>query len=372
MVTQSSARKSNLSGLQVTATAPSNIALIKYWGKSDASLNWPANDSLSMTLNQAKTTTTANLQPDAATPDAHRMAFKTSGAGSIPVRDLAKTTRYLEWLRNEIRPFGAAEGALDILTHNSFPSSCGIASSASGFAALTIAAAGAWTGAKNLDELHRLGITREILSAWARRGSGSACRSIHGGFVHWVRGEAPDSQTVSSVFSTDHWSLTDLIVLIDRGAKSVSSTEGHARAFSSPLMNVRMSGLGERLKNAAQAIEGRDLERLGTIIESEAIEMHSVMMTSHPRTDYFGAPTIAFLRWLRESRAAGNLAAWFTLDAGPNPHVICRPEDAAAIKAMILENFPGSTMIQDQTGLGATLQRSEPSNTRKQGAADGH
>ncbi len=372
MVNQPTGKKAIQTTLHVTATAPSNIALIKYWGKSDASLNWPANDSLSMTLSQAKTTTTANVQPDAKTPDAHRMAFKTTGAGTIPVRDLGKTTRYLEWLRNEVRPFGSAEGALDILTHNSFPSSCGIASSASGFAALTIAAAAAWTGTKNLDELHRLGITQDILSAWARRGSGSACRSIHGGFVHWVRGEAPTAQKVSAVFSPDHWPLADLIVLIDRGAKSISSTEGHARAFTSPLMNVRMAGLGERLKDAAQAIEMRDLERLGTIIESEAIEMHSVMMTSHPRTDYFSAPTIAFIRWLRESRAAGNLAAWFTLDAGPNPHVICRPQDAAAINAMILDKFPGSTTIHDQTGFGATLQTSQETSTRHQGDSDGY
>lgn len=372
MVNQPSGKKSNQTTLHVTATAPSNIALVKYWGKSDASLNWPANDSLSMTLSQAKTTTSATMQPDAATPSAHRMAFKTTGAGTIPVRDLGKTTRYLEWLRNEIRPFGSAEGALDILTHNSFPSSCGIASSASGFAALTIAAAGAWTGAKNMDELRRLGITRDVLSTWARRGSGSACRSIHGGYVQWIRGEASSGQKVRPIFSPEHWPLADLIVVIDRGAKSISSTEGHARAFSSPLMSVRMSGLDERLKNAAQAIEGRDLERLGTIIECEAIEMHSVMMTSQPRTDYFGAPTIAFIQWLRESRAAGNLAAWFTLDAGPNPHVICRPEDADAIKGLILAQFPGCALIHDQTGSGATLGPGQETHNANQGGSDGH
>ena len=356
----------------VRAIAPSNIALIKYWGKSDATLNWPANDSISMTLSRARTITSATIRSNAPSENCHRLSFRTSATKSIAVRDQEKTTRFLEWLRLEIKPYGSAEGALDLLTYNSFPSSCGIASSASGFAALTVAATAAWTGTKNFADLHDLGISRAHLSDWARRGSGSACRSIHGGFVQWERGHSPNTQKINPVFSEEHWPLADLIVLIDRGAKSTSSTEGHARAFTSPLMNVRLSGLGERLKNCAQAIEARDLERLGTIIEAESIEMHAVMMTSNPRTDYFGSATIDFISWLRKSRAKGEFSAWFTLDAGPNPHVLCRPEDAAAIKAIILKKFPSSSVIHDQTGSGALLESEQDFGEFISGGFDGH
>ena len=340
------------------ATAPSNIALIKYWGKSDASRNWPANDSLSMTLSRAHTVTTAQKSQGMAVQGmaAHRIAFGTSSETAIPARDNGKAQQYLEWLRTEVRAFGPAEGALDILTSNSFPSSCGIASSASGFAALTLAAAGAWTGAKNLDQLKALGITTAHLSAWARRGSGSACRSIDGGFVRWTRGNSPEQQSAGTIFCGDHWQLADVIVMIDRSAKKVSSTEGHARTWTSPLMKMRMSGLSERMKHVLEAIESRDLERLGTLIETEATEMHAVMMTAIQRTDYFGAPTIDFISWLRHERAAGNIEAWFTLDAGANPHLLCHPQHAAHLREQIMKNFPDYKILEDQTGGGAKLE----------------
>ncbi|NDE14834.1 diphosphomevalonate decarboxylase [bacterium] len=344
--------------VSVRAVAPSNIALIKYWGKSDASLNWPANDSLSMTLHHARSITTARAWTDAQSPGSHRISFGDAGTAS---RVPEKTTRFLEWLRAEVARHGSATGALDITTRNTFPSSCGIASSASGFAALTMAATGAWTGARTIADLENIGIDRAKLAAWARRGSGSACRSIHGGYVHWQRGASPAGQNVSSAFSRDDWPLADLIVLVDDKAKHVSSSEGHARAFTSLLMAPRVAALPERLRETVRAIESRDLERLGTIIEGEAMEMHSVMMTSTPRTDYFSEPTTRFLAWLRAERVAGNLNAWFTLDAGPNPHLICRPEDSAAIATRIKKEFPAFPVIEDHTGNGATLE-----------AVDGH
>ena len=348
------------------ATAPSNIALIKYWGKSDASLNWPANDSLSMTLSRAHTVTTAQKSQGMAVQGmavqgmaAHRIAFGTSSDTAIPARDNGKAQQYLEWLRTEVRTFGPAEGALDILTNNSFPSSCGIASSASGFAALTLAAVGAWTGAKNMDQLKALGISTAHLSAWARRGSGSACRSIDGGFVRWTRGNSPEQQSAGTIFCDDHWQLADVIVMIDRSAKKVSSTEGHARTWTSPLMKLRMSGLSERMKHVLEAIESRDLERLGTLIETEATEMHAVMMTAIQRTDYFGTPTIDFISWLRHGRAAGNIEAWFTLDAGANPHLLCHPQHVAHLRKQIIKNFPDYKILEDQTGGGAKLESLE-------------
>ena len=346
----------NRESARFRAVAPSNIALIKYWGKSDAAVNWPANDSLSMTLSKACSITTARVWKDAPSPHEHRISFEGSGAVA---RAPEKTMRFLEWLRAQVSRHGDAsrmEDALDITTRNTFPSSCGIASSASGFAALTIAATAAWTGARTMAGLEDIGITADKLSAWARRGSGSACRSINGGFVHWQRGATAAEQRVSNVFASDYWQLADLIVLIDQGAKHVSSSDGHARAFTSLLMAPRVAALPERLRETIRAIESRDMERLGALIEGEAMEMHSVMMTSTPRTDYFGEATARFLSWLRTQRAAGNLNAWFTLDAGPNPHLICRPEDSAAIAGRIKKEFPAFSVIEDRTGSGATLE----------------
>ena len=344
----------------VTATAPSNIALIKYWGKSDAALNWPANDSLSMTLSRTKTTTTARINEHAATKEQHSLAF----SGHEARRPTEKTVRFLEWLRGEVSQFGQAKGALAITTQNTFPSSCGIASSASGFAALTIAAAGAWLGKDSLADLEATGVTTELLSNWARRGSGSACRSIHGGYVLWERGETPNDQGIKTVFSPSYWQLADLIVLIDQSAKQVSSSDGHTRAFTSPMMRPRLDALPQRLQQVAAAIESRNLEKLGDAIEQEAIEMHDIMKTSTPRTEYFGSPTVVFLDWLRESRKRGDFHAWFTLDAGPNPHLICRPEDSANIRSRIQARFPGTPVMEDVTGEGASLQTG--------GAANGH
>jgi diphosphomevalonate decarboxylase len=343
-----------------TATAPSNIALIKYWGKSDATINWPANDSLSMTLSRARTITTARVNESALEQDQHSLAF----SGHESRRPTAKTVRFLEWLRYEIAHFGQAKGALEISTQNTFPSSCGIASSASGYAALTMAAAGAWLGINSIAGLESAGITRDLLAKWARRGSGSACRSISGGFVYWERGKAPEVQSVKTIFAPAYWPLADLIVLIDQSAKHVSSSEGHARAFTSPMMLPRLESLPGRLQQVAAAIESRDLEKLGDLIENEATEMHDIMKTSTPRTEYFGAPTVQFLDWLRQCRRSGDFHAWFTLDAGPNPHLLCRPEDSTFIRNKILANFPGTHVMEDLTGDGASFQPG--------GTANGH
>lgn len=336
----------------VTATAPSNIALIKYWGKSDATLNWPANDSLSMTLSRARTTTTVCINDHAVAQEQHSLAFR----GHEARRPTEKTLRFLEWLRREVEAFGPAKGALAITTQNTFPSSCGIASSASGFAALTLGATGAWLGKDSLADLEAAGITNDLLSNWARRGSGSACRSICGGYVLWERGETPDHQAIKTVFTPSYWQLADLIVLIDQSPKQVSSSDGHVRAFTSPMMRPRLDALPQRLQHVAAAIESRDLEKLGDAIEQEAIEMHEIMKTSSPRTEYFGAPTVEFLDWLRQSRQRGDFQAWFTLDAGPNPHLICLPEDASLIRKKIEATFPGTPVMEDLTGDGASLQ----------------
>lgn len=315
--------------------APSNIALIKYWGKRDAALQIPANDSLSMTLATAFTCTRAAVAESPSLTSAH------GALGS-------KAERHLAFLKAEL----GFDAPLAITTKNSFPAACGIASSASGLAALTIAAIAAWTGASSFDELAVAGFSRARLANLARRGSGSACRSLYGGYVQWHA----DTQDVSVTLPPDHWQLADIIVVLSDAPKAVSSTDAHAGAWASPLFAPRLAGLPERLAQVRGALVKRDLAALGDAIEIEALEMHAVMMSGQPAANYFTASTSRFLCWLREERRAGRLAAWFTIDAGPNVHLICEAADSEHISKAVELAFPEARLIRDHTGHGPTLR----------------
>ena len=315
--------------------APSNIALIKYWGKRDAERQLPANDSLSMTLSTACTRTTAQLAP---------RASLTSGTLALG----GKAERHLAFLQES---FGFT-APLAINTQNSFPAACGIASSASGLAALTVAALAAWTGANDFDELAVAGFPRPRLAELARQGSGSACRSLFGGYVHW----RSKDQNVTSILPANHWQLADIIVLISDAPKPVSSTAAHAGAWSSPLFPPRLAGLSRRLDHVHQALQARDLEALGDAIETEALEMHAVMMTGSPAAHYLVESSSRLMAWIREERHAGRLPAWFTVDAGPNLHLICEAGAARAVAASVETAFPGTRLILDLVGDGPTLR----------------
>ena len=337
----------NLTNFSVTAEVPSNIALVKYWGKRDPERQWPANDSLSMTLNAAKTITTARVVTG--TVDSLKRQDQSGRLTSMDQSD--KALRHLAFLRREL----GMSGSLELTTRNTFPTGCGIASSASGLGALTMAAIGAWTGAKNLDELEAAGFNRERLAALARLGSGSACRSFHGGYVLWTAGNEPDAQGVLQVYDQDHWQLADLICIVSREEKAISSSAGHLTAATSPLFRPRLAGLPERMRRVRAAIAARDLDALGAQIEAEALEMHAVMMTANPSLKYLQDASCELITWLRNEREARGLPAFFTIDAGPNIHVICSQADSDKVATRILAAFPQVTIISDSTGGGPTL-----------------
>jgi diphosphomevalonate decarboxylase len=318
------------------AEVPSNIALIKYWGKRDESRQWPANDSLSMTLSVARTVTRAQKH-DA--PD-HHVAF--GGA---------KAERHVAYLAREL---GFSE-KLRIDSHNTFPTACGIASSASGLGALTLAAIAAWTDSGDLLALERAGFSRGRLALLAAMGSGSAARSFEGGYVQWRAGGSPaEQQAQKLVEEKGAFELADLIVVLSEEKKAISSTEAHRSAWSSPLFEARLAGLPERLSAVREALLAHDLERLGPLIETEALEMHAVMLTSTPAAHYLKPDTSQFIAWLRAERRRGT-SAYFTLDAGPNPHVLCLPGDTARLAERIAAEFPGARVIADRTGEGPSL-----------------
>lgn len=322
-----------MSSHKATYRTGSNIAFIKYWGVADASLNLPLNNSISMTLADAHTTTTlvwdvrGQLVEDEFTIDDLRfMGLRAE-----------RLVRHLD----RIRRLAGVDYRAKVVSRNNFPMASGIASSASGFAALTVA------GCRALG----LDLTDTQLSALARRGSGSASRSLFGGFVEWEHGHDDASSVAHQLFPPDHWALVDIVAVVSGAAKLVSSEGGHQLAATSPLLNGRLASLDKALDEVRQAIAERDLQRLGPVIEADALAMHAVMMTSTPSLLYWQPGTLEILHAVQRWRADG-LAAYFTIDAGPNVHLICEAKDAMTVEHL-LEVLPSvQSIITSHPGTG--------------------
>lgn len=321
---------------KATYRVGSNIAFIKYWGVADAQINLPLSNSISMTLADAYTTTTVawdhtgQLSQDEFTID----------QAPLPPQAAQRLIRHLDRLRS----LAGVTYRAQVMSQNNFPMASGIASSASGFAALTVA------GCRALG----LDLSLEQLSALARLGSGSASRSLFGGFVEWERGHDHASSVARQLYPAEHWDLIDLVAVVSGAAKHVSSESGHRLAATSPLLSGRLATLPNALAGVRQAIAARDLSRLGPIIEQDALAMHAVMMTSSPNLFYWQAGTMDILHAVYQWRREG-LALYFTIDAGPNVHLLCEAGDAATV-AGLLKTLPAvQQVIASHPGPGPQL-----------------
>jgi len=294
---------------KTTVRAGSNIAFIKYWGVQESeagrSLNLPLSNSISMTLADAHTTTTVEWdasgaqQQDEITLDGRRLDDAAA----------ARLVRHLDLIRQRAGIMARAT----VVSRNNFPMASGIASSASGFAALAVAGCAALG----------LELSPTELSALARRGSGSASRSLFGGFVEWEMGADDVSSVAHALAPADHWALRDVVAIVSAGAKETSSAHGHTLAASSPLNAARIAWTSHALAEVRAAIADRDIGRLGPVIEQDALAMHGVMMTGTPSLLYWQPATIEVLHAVRRWRAQDGLLVYFTIDAGPNVHLIC-------------------------------------------------
>ena len=297
-----------------TATAHPNIALCKYWGKRDRGRNLPTNGSLSLTLAPFQTTTTVRwgAPVDAATLD-----------GRAASTDEA---RKMFALLDRMHP-GRPPVAID--TANSFPTAAGLASSASGFAALVLAADAAAGGGRSLEELARL----------ARVGSGSATRSLHGGWVEWPRGTDPEGRDSHGVplAPAEHWDVRMVVAVVRAGRKETGSTEGmNHTVATSPFFPAWVDAAEADVPEARDAVRTRDLERLGAIMERSAMRMHGSMLGADPWLCYFAPGSLLALHAVRGLRRDG-VGAWATMDAGPNVKVLCESNDAARVAAELSE-----------------------------------
>ncbi|MBI1801448.1 MAG: diphosphomevalonate decarboxylase [Chloroflexi bacterium] len=317
---------------KATCVAFSNIALIKYWGNRDNTLRLPMNGSLSFTLDGAYTITTVEFGVDLPQDTIELDGAVASGPAA------ERISRHLDLMRT----LAGVSSRARVASRNNFPTGAGIASSASGFAALTCAAA--WALGLNLSDTE--------LSRWARRGSGSAARSIGGGFVEWHASDE-DAQSYAEVIApAQHWPLHDLIAVVARGQKAVGSTEGHSLAHTSPLYAGRIAQVENDLPVMRRAILERDFQALGEIAEADALSMHAVMMTSRPSLIYWTPETVTVMRAVREWRRGG-LACYFTIDAGPNVHVITTREAASEARYRLQQLTGVERIISCQVGPGA-------------------
>ncbi len=222
---------------------------------------------------------------------------------------------------NLIRAHSGLDQPARVTSTSNFPVGSGIASSAAAFAALAVAGAAA------------AGLPAEeaALSRLARRGSGSASRSVPGGFCEWLPG-SDESSVAVSLAPAEHWDLVDLVAIVSREHKAVGSTGGHPLAQTSSLQAARVAGAPARQQACKEALLARDLAAMGPIIEEDAVIMHGVMMSSHPPLFYWNAATMALIQATQQWRAEG-LAVYFTIDAGPNVHLICPAGQAEAVEA---------------------------------------
>lgn len=289
-----------------TAVAHPNVALAKYWGKRDVPGNVPATPSLSVVLGGLTTTTTVAF-------DADVDELQLNGE-SVQGEPLARVSKMLDELRAKA---GIREAAI-VRTRNDFPTASGLASSASGFAALARAAVTAL--GLELDE-------REV-SRIARRASASAARSVMGGFVALG---TEDDAAAEPVAPPSHWAVSIVVAAVTLQAKETGSTSGmdHCRA-TSPYYPAWVDDAPKVEREVRAAVLSRDLERLGRAAEASALRMHACMMASDPALLYWAPATLDLLARVRALRAQG-FGAWATIDAGPHVKVLCASSDAARI-----------------------------------------
>ena len=306
-----------------TAIAHPNIALVKYWGKQNHILNYPASPSLSITLDSLITKTKVSASTET------RLLLNGKRNEDL------KVAKFLDLFRETFKlPPVCVE------TDNNFPTGAGLASSASGFAALVTA----------LNENFQLGLSLSSLSEWARRGSASAARSIFGGFVTL---QGPNWRA-DQLAKEPHWDLGICIVVINEGPKKISSTTGMKTSeATSPFYLEWIKSADSDFEIAKKAIVERDFVKLSEVSEQNCLKMHSVMHTSQPAISYWAPGTVLAMELVREIRSAGT-PAFFTMDAGPQVKVIY-PKQYRKIIQKSLEELKNVRLIWASLGPGAHL-----------------
>ncbi|MDR6981039.1 diphosphomevalonate decarboxylase [Streptomyces sp. 3330] len=321
------------------AVAHPNIALVKYWGKRDEELVLPRTDSLSMTLDIFPTTTRVRLDAAARRDEV--------SLGGVPATGeaLRRVVAFLDLVRD--RAGLSVRAVVD--TENTVPTGAGLASSASGFAALAAAAAAAYG----------LRLDATALSRLARRGSGSASRSVFGGFAVWHAGTGSgagaDLGSYAEPVPAAGLDPALVIAVVDAGPKTVSSRDAMRRTVAtSPLYGPWAASSKDDLVAMRAALLRADLDAVGEIAERNALGMHATMLAARPAVRYLAPATLMVLDSVLQLRRDG-VAAYATMDAGPNVKVLCRGADAGRVAAVVRGAARGAAVHIARPGPGARL-----------------
>lgn len=334
---------------EVSVAAPSNIAIVKYWGKTGIQI--PENPSISFSLNKAITKTSIQYKAIPLQDDfSYNFAFENKNNKAFEKKLITFFNRIeniLPWLKSF---------HLNIQSCNTFPHSSGIASSASSYAALAIA----------LAEIHNQ-ITGEHLgmncvSEMARLGSGSACRSVYGEWNTWgetstiVSSSNKYAQPLKTRIHTNFQNIQDSILLVSKKEKSVSSTVGHQLMENHPYKEGRIKQAHANLKLITEAIAEGDWDKFTEITELEALSLHGLMMSSTPSYSLLEPNSLAIINEIRDFRKETNIDLCFTIDAGPNIHVLYPESNKKQVQEFIdgdLKQFcSDNKVIHDCIGLG--------------------
>lgn len=319
--------------MQGKARAHTNIALIKYWGKKDEELIIPMNSSLSLTLDAFYTETEVIFSEE-------NKADTFSLNGQLqPEKEMKKIIRFLDIARRAGRTSFFAK----VTSQNFVPTAAGLASSSSGLAAL----AGA------CEEALKLKLDPKALSILARKGSGSACRSVFGGFAEWIKGDS-DETSYARHIPADHWEeeLAMIFILINDKEKDVSSRDGMRRTLqTSPFYEGWLKAVEHDLTAVKEAIAKKDFELLGQTVESNSLRMHATTLGALPPFTYWSPNSLAAMNRVRQLRSQG-FDCYFTMDAGPNVKVLTKKEQAGQILAELEKSIPKDHLICANAGPG--------------------
>jgi len=297
----------------VTVKTHANISLIKYWGKRDEVLFLPTKSSLCIALSELTTTTSITQ----AAGDQDEISINWQVTTEISHKKIIDFLTLFRTLYG-IKQFFA------ITTHNNFPTAAGLASSSSGFAALALA----------LNAFSKLNLSEKELSILARQGSGSASRSVCGGFITWHRGEnelGTDSYA-EQTFDAQHWpEFRVLVIVVRNDAKKVSSREGmRITTSTSPSYQTWLTNSAQRMPLIVEAIRNKNLHEVGELAEADWAEMQQTMLDSQPQLDYWTPTSRDVMQAIKTLRSAG-IPCYFTTEAGPNVKLICLENNVQTI-----------------------------------------
>lgn len=319
--------------MKATAMAHPNSAIVKYWGKSDEELGLPLNSSASVTIAPYCTRTTVEFSKAYAKDEAFVDNEKASGETEVRI------VKHLD----RIRKLAGVSLRARVVSLNDFPLGCGFGSSASGFAALTLAA----SRASELD------LRERELSILARQGSGSACRSIPGGFVIWRKGERSEDSYAQSIAEPGDIDMRILMVSVGK-RKEISSARGMTLAKTSPLMEAWLAQKDERISSLTKAVRQKSIGEIGSISEAESLCLHAICMTSNPPIIYWAPTTLRIMREVLIMREEG-IEAYFSVDAGASVYVYTHPEHEIGVSTRLREIEGVERVLRCKVGSGARI-----------------